>query len=134
MLMEGGLPNFFTINGKAYTDTNTIHMRVGDRVLLRFIGSSNNLIHPMHVHGGPFTIIATDGNSVASKPGSTRTPLTSVRGSATTSSGPPERRDGGCCTAHHTGNNDVEETGSGAHHDYRRDLLRMGTHCPNANV
>ena len=64
MPMEGGMPNYFTINGKAYPDTETIHMKVGQKVLLRFVGSSNGFIHPMHVHGGPFTIVATDGNPV----------------------------------------------------------------------
>jgi FtsP/CotA-like multicopper oxidase with cupredoxin domain len=39
-------------------------MRVGERVRLRFIGSNNNFVHPMHVHGGPFTIVQTDGNPV----------------------------------------------------------------------
>jgi hypothetical protein len=32
MLMEGGLPNYFTINGRAYPATDTIHMRVGQTV------------------------------------------------------------------------------------------------------
>jgi hypothetical protein len=64
MLTEGALPNFFTINGKSYPSTDTIRMQVGERVLLRFIGSNNNFIHPMHVHGGPFVIVATDGNVV----------------------------------------------------------------------
>jgi FtsP/CotA-like multicopper oxidase with cupredoxin domain len=54
MLMEGGLPNYFTINGKAFPATDTIQMKVGQKVRLRFIGSSSNFIHPMHVHGGPF--------------------------------------------------------------------------------
>jgi hypothetical protein len=40
MLMEGGLPNFFTINGKAYPDTERISMRVGERVRIRFIGTT----------------------------------------------------------------------------------------------
>ena len=53
MLMEGALPNFFTINGKSYPSTDTIKMKVGQTVKLRFIGSNNNFIHPMHVHGGP---------------------------------------------------------------------------------
>ena len=65
MIMEGALPNFFTINGKAYPATETIQMKVGQRVRLRFIGSHNNFIHPMHVHGGPFRVIAVDGNSLA---------------------------------------------------------------------
>ena len=51
MLMEGGLPNYFTINGKAYPSTDVIHMRVGQTVKLRFIGTNNNFLHPMHVYG-----------------------------------------------------------------------------------
>ena len=64
MLMEGALPNFFTINGKSFPATDTIQMKVGERILLRFIGSANNFIHPMHVHGGSFSVIATDGTPV----------------------------------------------------------------------
>jgi hypothetical protein len=45
---RGGLPNFFMINGKAYPATDTIHMRVGERVLFRFIGSSK--LHPHDAH------------------------------------------------------------------------------------
>jgi FtsP/CotA-like multicopper oxidase with cupredoxin domain len=65
MPMEGALPNFFTINGKAFPETETLRMRVGERVLVRFIGSSSAFIHPMHIHGGPFRIVATDGESIA---------------------------------------------------------------------
>ena len=61
MLMEGALPNYFTINGRAYPSTDVIHIRLGQTVKLRFIGTSNNFIHPMHVHGGPFTVVARDG-------------------------------------------------------------------------
>ncbi|MBC5804853.1 MAG: copper oxidase [Candidatus Eremiobacter antarcticus] len=64
MPMEGLLPNFFTINGKAYPETEPIHLRVGQRLLVRFIGTSSGFEHPMHIHGGPFKIIATDGNPV----------------------------------------------------------------------
>ena len=64
MLMEGGLPNYFTINGKAYPETEPIRMRVGERVRVRFIGTNNNFVHPMHIHGGPFEIVETDGNPV----------------------------------------------------------------------
>lgn len=52
MIMEGGLPNFFTINGKAYPATDVVKMRVGQTIKLRFIGTHNNFSHPMHVHGG----------------------------------------------------------------------------------
>jgi FtsP/CotA-like multicopper oxidase with cupredoxin domain len=63
MPMEGLLPNFFTINGKAWPATETIRVRVGDQVRVRFIGSGA-FAHPMHIHGGPFEIVATDGNPV----------------------------------------------------------------------
>jgi FtsP/CotA-like multicopper oxidase with cupredoxin domain len=64
MPMEGALPNFFTINGKAYPETETVNLRVGERLLVRFIGSNSAFIHPMHMHGGPFSIVETDGYPV----------------------------------------------------------------------
>ncbi len=39
-------------------------MKVGQRILIRFIVSNNYFIQPMHIHGGPFTIGATDGYPV----------------------------------------------------------------------
>lgn len=59
----GMFPNFFTINGKSYPSTETIDVRVGDRVRLNIVGSGQ-FIHPMHLHGQPFTIVATDGHPV----------------------------------------------------------------------
>ena len=55
--------NYFTINGKAYPDTETITAKVGQKVRLRFIGSGQ-MMHPMHLHGFPFKIVETDGNPV----------------------------------------------------------------------
>ena len=116
MLMEGGLPNFFTINGRAYPSTDTIEMKVGQRLLLRFIGSSNNFIHPMHIHGGPFTIVATDGSPVTEAAQLIKD---------TVNVGPGERYDviwiaqepGNwlihCHIPHHTSNNNVDEDGGG---------------------
>ena len=63
MELEGALPNFFTINGKSYPATETIRATVGDRILIRFVGTGQ-FIHPMHIHGGPFQIVATDGYAV----------------------------------------------------------------------
>jgi manganese oxidase len=116
MLMEGGLPNYFTINGRAYPSTDVIHMKVGQSVKLRFIGTSNNFIHPMHVHGGPFTVVARDGVTLSS----------SARYEADTinlGSGQrydviwPARRPGKwlihCHIPHHTENDNVEEHGGG---------------------
>jgi FtsP/CotA-like multicopper oxidase with cupredoxin domain len=116
MLMEGGLPNYFTINGHAYPSTDVVHMRVGQTIKLRFIGTSNNFIHPMHVHGGPFNVVAIDGVTLAP----------SARYDADTINlGPgqrydviwPARRPGKwlvhCHIPHHTENDNVEEKGGG---------------------
>ncbi len=116
MLMEGGLPNFFTINGKAYPDTEPIRMRVGERVRIRFIGTNNNFIHPMHIHGGPFEIVETDGNPV---------PEGARFLKDTVNVGPGERYDViwtarrpgkwllHCHIPHHTTNDNVEVEGAG---------------------
>ncbi|MFN2556886.1 MAG: multicopper oxidase family protein [Nitriliruptorales bacterium] len=116
MLMEGALPNFFTINGKAYPSTQTLRMRVGERVRIRFIGSHNNFIHPMHVHGGPFTIVQSDGNAVP--------PAAQIQ-KDTVNVGPGERYDViwqaqrpgkwllHCHIPHHTTNDNREEKGAG---------------------
>lgn len=55
--------NYFTINGKAFPDTETINAKVGQKIRLRFVGSGQ-MIHPMHLHGFPFKITETDGNPV----------------------------------------------------------------------
>ncbi|MGV8932868.1 MAG: DUF4396 domain-containing protein [Luteimonas sp.] len=65
MPMEGGMPNYFTINGRAYPSTDTIHMKVGETVKVRFVGSNSGFIHPMHIHGGPFQVVARDGETLA---------------------------------------------------------------------
>ena len=61
MPMEGGMPNYFTINGKACPATETVRMRVGDKLRVRFISANSGFIHPMHIHGGPFRVVAIDG-------------------------------------------------------------------------
>ena len=116
MLMEGGLPNYFTINGKAYPATDTIHMKVGQTVKLRFIGSNNNFVHPMHVHGGPFTVVARDGEVI---------PKSARFLADTVNVGPGQRYDViwfarrpgkwliHCHIPHHTTNNNVEHKGAG---------------------
>ena len=117
MLMEGALPNFFTINGKAYPSTDVIRMKVGQTVKLRFIGTNNNFIHPMHVHGGPFEVVALDGVTL---------PPTARYLADTVNVGPGQRWDViwkarrigkwlvHCHIPHHTTNNNVEEKGGAA--------------------
>ncbi len=63
MPMSGMEPNFFTINGKAFPATETINVKKGERVRIRLIGIGQ-FIHPMHLHGLPFKIVATDGHPV----------------------------------------------------------------------
>lgn len=116
MPMEGLLPNFFTINGKAYPSTETVNVKVGEKIRFRFIGTSTAFIHPMHIHGGPFTIVETDGNPV---------PVAAQIQKDTVNVGPGERydviwtaREPGkwllhCHINHHTTNDNVEEQGGG---------------------
>ena len=63
MPMGGMEPNYFTLNGKAFPATETINVKKGERVRLRLIGIGQ-FIHPMHLHGMPFKIVATDGHPV----------------------------------------------------------------------
>lgn len=116
MLMEGGMPNYFTINGKAYPETDTISMKVGQTIKLRFIGTNNNFVHPMHVHGGPFQVIARDGEQL---------PEAARFMADTVNIGPGQRYDViwqarkpgkwvvHCHIPHHTTNNNVEQKGAG---------------------
>ena len=63
MPMGGMEPNYFTINGKSFPATETITVKKGDLVRLRLI-AIGQFIHPMHLHGMPFKIVATDGHAV----------------------------------------------------------------------
>ncbi|MCC6175717.1 MAG: multicopper oxidase domain-containing protein [Chloroflexi bacterium] len=55
--------NYFTINGKAFPSIEPWTVREGDLVRVRIINISN-LAHPMHLHGGDFTVIAKDGEPI----------------------------------------------------------------------
>jgi Domain of unknown function (DUF4396)/Multicopper oxidase len=116
MPMDGGQPNYFTINGRAYPATDIIKMRVGETLKIRFIGSNNGFIHPMHIHGGAFTVVARDGETLAPA---------SRFNADTINVGPGQRydviwtaREPGkwlihCHIGHHTTNNNVETKGGG---------------------
>ncbi|MBI4173206.1 MAG: multicopper oxidase domain-containing protein, partial [Candidatus Aenigmarchaeota archaeon] len=43
--------NLFTINGKAFPDTEPIAVQSGDRILVRLINAGSSATHPMHLHG-----------------------------------------------------------------------------------
>ena len=116
MPMEGGMPNYFTINGKAYPATETIDMKIGETLKVRFIGSNTVGIHPMHIHGGPFTVVARDGEALAED---------QQFKADTINIGPGQRYDViwealepgkwliHCHINHHTTNNNVETDGAG---------------------
>jgi hypothetical protein len=116
MPMDGAQPNFFTINGRAYPATDKVPMRVGETLKVRFIGSSNGFIHPMHIHGGPFQVVAVDGETLAA---------TARYLADTINVGPGQRFDViwkarkpgrwliHCHIGHHTTNNNVEMQGGG---------------------
>jgi FtsP/CotA-like multicopper oxidase with cupredoxin domain len=55
--------NYFTINGKAFPSNDTWTVKEGDLVRVHMINISN-LAHPMHLHGGDFTVIAKDGEPI----------------------------------------------------------------------
>lgn len=61
MAMEGMLPNFFTINGRSFPDTDPISVNAGERVVLRLV-NAGQFAHPLHLHGTAFDVIARDGH------------------------------------------------------------------------
>ncbi len=115
MDMEGLLPNYFTINGHSFPATDVVNVKLGQRVLLRVIGSGQ-FIHPLHLHGFAFKVVATDGHPV---------PLAAQLTKDTILVGPGERYDleftadlAGtwlfhCHILHHTTNNGQEVNGGG---------------------
>jgi manganese oxidase len=116
MLMEGGLPNFFTINGKAYPATDTVKMKVGQTIKLRFIGTHNSFIHPMHVHGGPFEVVAVDGETLAPSArylADTINVAPGQRFDVIWTAHKPGKWIVHCHIPHHTTNNNVEVKGGG---------------------
>jgi FtsP/CotA-like multicopper oxidase with cupredoxin domain len=58
--------DLWTINGKAFPDTEPLWVRQGDLVRIRLANMSTSDIHPMHLHGQDFRVIAIDGHPVAS--------------------------------------------------------------------
>jgi FtsP/CotA-like multicopper oxidase with cupredoxin domain len=116
MPMDGGQPNYFTINGRAFPSTDMIKMKVGETLKVRFIGSNSGFIHPMHIHGGPFVVVARDGETLA--------PSARLKAD-TINVGPGQRYDViwtalkpgkwmiHCHISHHTTNNNTEQNGGG---------------------
>lgn len=58
------LSGYYVINGKSFPDTQVMHVTHGQTVLVRVI-NIGELIHPMHLHGHYFNIVAEDGAPLA---------------------------------------------------------------------
>ncbi|HET9111356.1 MAG TPA: multicopper oxidase domain-containing protein [Ktedonobacterales bacterium] len=56
------LSGYFMINGKSFPDTQPIVVSHGQTVRLRLIGADTMFMHPMHLHGHTFNVIASDGH------------------------------------------------------------------------
>jgi FtsP/CotA-like multicopper oxidase with cupredoxin domain len=59
MILNDGLHGY-TINGKGFPATTPIVLKQGQRARIRWL-NEGQLIHPMHLHGMPMTIVARDG-------------------------------------------------------------------------
>jgi FtsP/CotA-like multicopper oxidase with cupredoxin domain len=58
------LGGYYVINGKSFPDTQPMHVKHGQTIHVRLI-NIGELIHPMHMHGHFFTLVAQDGQMLA---------------------------------------------------------------------
>jgi manganese oxidase len=63
MLGDGNLG--FIVNGKEFPLIEPVHMKMGERIRVR-MANLGGMYHPMHLHGGFFTVVAKDGFPLAS--------------------------------------------------------------------
>ncbi|MFF9098770.1 multicopper oxidase family protein [Streptomyces sp. NPDC014802] len=63
-IMIGDGPLGFVFNGKSFPATTQLSARVGEKVHIRLIGTGPEMIHPIHLHGGYFTLVAQDGRKL----------------------------------------------------------------------
>jgi FtsP/CotA-like multicopper oxidase with cupredoxin domain len=56
----GDGPLGYTINGKGWPATTPLTAHLGDTVLIRLM-NAGQMLHPMHLHGFHFTVVAQDG-------------------------------------------------------------------------
>ncbi len=59
MILNDG-PLGYTINGKGFPATEVLTAKRGEKLLVRYM-NEGLMIHPMHLHGMPMTVIAQDG-------------------------------------------------------------------------
>jgi len=54
--------NTFTFNGRIFPYTEPLMVKKGEKVLIRVINASTDTVHPMHLHGHNYEVVARDGN------------------------------------------------------------------------
>jgi manganese oxidase len=59
-LILGDGPLGYTLNGHGFPGTEVLTANKGEKLLVRFM-NEGLMIHPMHLHGMPMTIVAQDG-------------------------------------------------------------------------
>jgi FtsP/CotA-like multicopper oxidase with cupredoxin domain len=62
--VPGDEPDYFTMNGKAYPDTQPLRVNPGDVIRIRLIGAGD-AFHSIHIHGHIFKIVFKDGRPLA---------------------------------------------------------------------
>jgi FtsP/CotA-like multicopper oxidase with cupredoxin domain len=60
MILNDGPIGGYTLNGKSFPATQPLVAKKGQKVLVRYM-NEGLMIHPMHLHGMPMTVIAQDG-------------------------------------------------------------------------
>ena len=61
----GMLGSYYALSGKSFPDTKPINVVHGQTVHIRLYGADTQMMHPMHLHGSSFTIVAEDGHTLA---------------------------------------------------------------------
>ncbi len=59
-MILGDGPLGYTLNGHGFPGTEVVTAKKGEKLLVRFM-NEGLMIHPMHLHGMPMTIVAQDG-------------------------------------------------------------------------
>jgi FtsP/CotA-like multicopper oxidase with cupredoxin domain len=60
LVLNDGPIGGYSLNGKSFPATQPLTAKKGEKVLIRYM-NEGLMIHPMHLHGMPMTVIASDG-------------------------------------------------------------------------
>ena len=65
LMFLANLGGYYVINGKSFPDTQPIVVTHGQTVHVTLVGADTLAMHPMHLHGGNFQIVAEDGHMLS---------------------------------------------------------------------